>query len=45
LLALADLAVILDNSTPQGHALVAFGHAGYMHWVEPVPAWASFLRK
>ncbi len=40
----ADLAVILDNSTPQGHTLVAFGHAGYMHWVEPVPEWAALLR-
>lgn len=40
----ADLAVILDNSTSQGHTLVAFGHAGYMHWVEPVPEWASSLR-
>jgi predicted ABC-type ATPase len=44
LLPLADLAVILDNSTPLGHTLVAFGHAGYMHWVEPVPEWAASLR-
>jgi predicted ABC-type ATPase len=44
LLPLADLAVILDNSTPMGHTLVAFGHTGYMHWVEPVPEWAAFLR-
>jgi len=44
LLPKADLAVILDNSTPEGHTLVAFGHSGYMHWVEPVPAWASHLR-
>ena len=40
----ADLAVILDNSTELGHILVAFGHKGYMHWVEPVPAWARSLR-
>ena len=40
----ADLAVILDNSTAQGHTLVGFGHAGYMHWVEPVPEWAAGLR-
>jgi predicted ABC-type ATPase len=44
LLPQADLAVILDNSTAQGHTLVAFGHSGFMHWVEPVPEWASFLR-
>jgi predicted ABC-type ATPase len=44
LLPQADLAVILDNSTPQGHTLVAFGHSGYMHWVEPVPEWAAGLR-
>ena len=40
----ADLAVVLDNSTAQGHTLVAYGQAGYMHWIEPVPAWAEFLR-
>ncbi len=40
----ADLSVILDNSTAKGHTLVAFGHAGYMHWVEPVPEWAAGLK-
>jgi hypothetical protein len=30
---LANLAVIFDN------------FAGFMHWVEPVPEWAGFLRK
>lgn len=40
----ADLAVILDNSTAQGHTLVAFGDAGSMHWVEPVPEWVVELR-
>ncbi len=40
----ADLAVILDNSTDQGHKLVGFGHAGYMHWVDPLPQWAVPLR-
>ena len=40
----ADLSVILDNSTDQGHKLVAFGHARYMRWVEPVPDWALSLR-
>jgi predicted ABC-type ATPase len=44
LLPLADLAVILDNSTEQGHTLVAFGHEGSMQWVEPVPEWAAFVR-
>lgn len=44
LLPQADLAVVLDNSTSQGHTLVAFGHAGYMHWVEPLPDWAAGLR-
>jgi len=45
LLPLADLAVIFDNSTHQGHTLVAFGHAGYMHWVEPAPEWTKPLRR
>jgi predicted ABC-type ATPase len=40
----ADLAVILDNSG-DGYVLVAFGHAGYMHWNEPVPGWAVGLRR
>jgi len=44
LLPQADLAVILDNSTVQGHTLVAFGHSGYMHWVDPIPEWAASLR-
>ncbi|ADW69632.1 zeta toxin family protein [Granulicella tundricola] len=43
LLPQADLAVVLDNSTEKGHTLVAFGHAGYMHWIEPVPSWAAHL--
>ena len=45
LLPQADLAVILDNSTAQGHTLVGFGHVGYMHWVEPVPEWALELQR
>jgi predicted ABC-type ATPase len=40
----ADLAVILDNSTANGYALVAFGHKGSMHWIEPIPEWATSLR-
>lgn len=44
LLPMADIAVIFDNSTTQGHVLVGVGHAGFMHWVEPVPEWASGLR-
>ena len=45
LLPLCDLVVLLDNSTDQGHKLVAFGHQHYMHWNEPVPAWAATLRQ
>ena len=45
LLPQADLAVLFDNSTPAGHTLVAAGHPGFMHWVEPVPAWASAFRE
>ena len=44
LLPLADLVVIFDNSTAKGHNLVGVGHPGFMHWVEPVPEWAEFLR-
>lgn len=40
----ADLAIILDNSADTAYALVAFGHKGHMHWIEPVPAWAASLR-
>jgi predicted ABC-type ATPase len=45
LLPLADLIVILDNSTPQGYSLVAAGHRGFMPWNEPVPTWAQYLRE
>lgn len=44
LLPLADFAVFFDNSTDQGHQLVAAGHADFLHLVEPLPEWASFLR-
>jgi predicted ABC-type ATPase len=44
LLPLADLVVILDNSTKQGYSLVAAGHRGFMPWNEPIPDWASGLR-
>jgi predicted ABC-type ATPase len=44
LLPIADLAVLFDNSTEQGHVLVGAGHAGFMHWSEPVPEWAAGLR-
>ena len=40
----ADLAVILDNSADRGYVLVAYGHKGALHWIEPVPAWAASLR-
>lgn len=44
LLPMADMAVLLDNSTAEGYALVAFGHKERMHWIEPVPEWAAELR-
>jgi len=44
LLPLADLIVILDNSTAQGYVLVAAGHRAYLPWNEPVPEWANGLR-
>jgi predicted ABC-type ATPase len=45
LLPLADLVVILDNSTSAGYSLVASGHRGFMTWNEPVPEWAAGLRE
>ncbi|HZL26158.1 MAG TPA: zeta toxin family protein [Acidobacteriaceae bacterium] len=45
LLPMADFAVLLDNSSELGYTLVAFGHKAYMHWSEPVPAWAQPLRQ
>jgi hypothetical protein len=45
LLPTADFAVLLDNSSEQGYVLVAFGHKAYMHWSEPVPAWAQSIRQ
>lgn len=45
LLPLCDFRILFDNSTEQGHQLVGFGHEGYMRWIDPVPAWASELRK
>ena len=44
LLPLADLVVILDNSSQQGYSLVAAGHRGFMSWNEPIPEWARHLR-
>jgi len=45
LLPLADLAVIFDNSiTSQPHEMLAFSHAGFMHWREDLPEWARHLR-
>jgi predicted ABC-type ATPase len=45
LLPKADFAIVLDNSAETGYVLVAFGHKGYMHWNEPAPEWAIFLRE
>ncbi len=39
-----DLVILLDNSSDQGHRLVAFGQQQSMHWIEPVPEWAEGLR-
>jgi predicted ABC-type ATPase len=39
-----DFAVFLDNSESDGHRMVGFGHAGYMHWREPVPVWVHSIR-
>ncbi len=44
LLPLANMIVILDNSTEQGYVLVAAGRPGALSWIEPVPEWASALR-
>lgn len=44
LLPMVDLAVVFDNSSEQGHILVAVGHPNHPHWFEPVPAWADGLR-
>jgi predicted ABC-type ATPase len=44
LLPLADLAVILDNSTSLGYSLVAAGHRSFMTWHSPIPDWAASLR-
>lgn len=44
LLPKTDFVVIFDNSDAPGYKLVGFGHQAYMHWNEPVPAWAAGLR-
>ena len=45
LLPLADLAVILDNSSTLGHSLIATGRHGFMSWNDPIPSWALHLRE
>ena len=44
LLPLLDLAIVFDNSTAEGHRLVAAGHPGYLYWFDPVPKWALRFR-
>lgn len=45
LLPIADLVVILDNSSLLGYSLIAAGHHGAMSWNKPVPLWALHLRE
>ncbi|MDE1162525.1 MAG: zeta toxin family protein [Acidobacteriaceae bacterium] len=44
LLPLADVAILLDNSTAAGYCLVAAGHRESMVWTEPLPDWAKPLQ-
>lgn len=44
LLPLVDLAILFDNSTDQGHRLLAVGHPDHLYWFEPVPTWAQRLK-
>ncbi|HEY4357672.1 MAG TPA: zeta toxin family protein [Acidobacteriaceae bacterium] len=44
LLPMADLRILLDNSTPQGYELVAVGAPKLMEWIKPIPDWAKPLR-
>jgi predicted ABC-type ATPase len=41
---LADEAVLLDNSTPEGYSKVAIKTAAGVKLFEPLPGWAAFLR-
>jgi predicted ABC-type ATPase len=43
-LAIADEAVILDNSTSAGYVKVAVKRTTGIELFEPVPEWAAFLR-
>ena len=45
LLPLADLVVILDNSSSQGYSIVAAGHRDLMLWNDSIPEWARHLRE
>jgi len=45
-LQLADEALLVDNSTQTGHRAVGLKLQGTgIHWFEPVPEWALFLKK
>ncbi len=43
-LVLADEAILFDNSTEQGYALVALKQRAEMQWFEPIPVWAVKLK-
>lgn len=44
LLPTVDFVILLDNSGEGGYELIGFGHPGFMHWREPVPAWSALVR-
>ena len=43
LIPLANVAMVFDNSTSQGHRLVAIKNETALELLPPVPAWAAFL--
>ena len=43
LIPLANVAMIFDNSTSQGHRLVAIKNGTALELFPPIPAWADFL--
>jgi predicted ABC-type ATPase len=44
-LGMADEAIFFDNSTAQGHLLIALKDQDKIHLFEPIPEWAAFLRQ
>jgi len=43
--AIADRAVLYDNSTAKGHRKIAVKRNGSITLYEPLPTWAEFLRE